>query len=239
MAEANNVRVSDWDSDKLGQFIAEQTAGVFRRLEELRPYYEELWKRFDDLPKGKKILDCSTRTEYCDKILHKSIRSVQYALYGRKWSTDGVVKQFNKSQRLDQTLNLTEEEERQAEKQREAAEEKRYDRLKSKLANLKESDANFVFGYLIGKREEGFNLTTEEWEFIRKYREDYEAQQQPARDWYNNVLCKLPAPADVIREFASLGKRAAGRKYHPDHGGDAARMVQLNQVASWLEQLAR
>ncbi len=83
-AEANNVRPASMDSEALGQYIANQTAGVLRHLEDLRPFYEELWKRFDKLLKGQKILDCSTRTEYCEKILHRTIRSVQHALYGRR-----------------------------------------------------------------------------------------------------------------------------------------------------------
>src|SRR5258708_30405930 len=82
--KANNVRPASMDSEALGKYIADQTAGVLRRLEDLRPFYEELWKRFDKLSNGQKILECRTRTEYCEKILHRSIRSVQHALYGRR-----------------------------------------------------------------------------------------------------------------------------------------------------------
>jgi len=82
---ANNVR--SMDSEALGRYVAESIAGVLRRLEDLRPYYEELWRRFDQLQDGETICGCVTRTEYCAKILHRSIRSVQFALYGRNTAT--------------------------------------------------------------------------------------------------------------------------------------------------------
>lgn len=45
-------------------------------------------------------------------------------------------------------------------------------------------------------------------------------------------------PIEDIKEFATLGRREAARKHHPDRGGDGARMAQLNHVADWLESLA-
>jgi hypothetical protein len=82
----------------------------------------------------------------------------------------------------------------------------------------------------------------EEWlnNFYKQAHEARKARAQehePEFDWRQLLHRKNPPVAD-IREFASLGRREAARKYHPDRGGDAARMSQLNQVADWLEAIA-
>lgn len=82
VAKANIVRLMD--SESLGRYVAEQTAGVFHRLTELRPFYEELWKRFEKLQKGETIMGCRNRSEYATKVLGRSMRSIQYALYSRR-----------------------------------------------------------------------------------------------------------------------------------------------------------
>lgn len=81
---ANIVRAGDMTSEALARYIAEQTVGVLRRLADLRPHYEELWKRFDALKKGETIMGCMTKTHYVTEILGRSMRSIQYALYGRR-----------------------------------------------------------------------------------------------------------------------------------------------------------
>jgi hypothetical protein len=79
----DTTRFTAMSDEELGTYVAEQTIGVLRRLYELRPYYEELWRRFDALPSGATINGCKTRTEFCERILKRSVRSVQYALHGR------------------------------------------------------------------------------------------------------------------------------------------------------------
>jgi hypothetical protein len=61
----------------------QESVGVLKRLDVLKPYFEELWSRFDKLKQGETIQDCRTRSEFCEKILKRSTRSVQYILYGR------------------------------------------------------------------------------------------------------------------------------------------------------------
>ena len=80
-AHANIVR--SMSNEELGQFVAEGVVGILHRLDDLRPYYEELWCRFDALKDGETISGCKTRTEFCDRILKRSVRSIQYALNGR------------------------------------------------------------------------------------------------------------------------------------------------------------
>jgi hypothetical protein len=272
--KANNVRVdlTAWGSEKLGKFIADQTTGVLRHLEELRPYYEELWKRFDDLPKGNKILDCSTRTEYCEKILHRSIRSVQFALYGRGPTVQRIdelveglqSKQFANAEKQ-QEHKEWEKKVADQDRREQQNEEKQYNTLKTRLDNLSTKESNFVYFHLTEYDKRGGiffrspkkGLTPDELKFVQEYQAKLKQKQydeevrrireQAAREDQGHVGisfdfggCVLPAPAAVVREFASLGKRQAGLKYHPDRGkdGDAERMVQLNQVANWLEQLA-
>lgn len=92
-------------SDKLGEYIATSITGLFTTLEDLKPYIEELWVRFDDINivefyeeratrdkklsreewenrPQKSICGCRTKKEYCEKILHRTPRAVQYMLSG-------------------------------------------------------------------------------------------------------------------------------------------------------------
>jgi hypothetical protein len=78
--QANIVRLSN---EELGNYVQSSTLGVLRRLDDLRPYYVELWKRFDELKDGETICGCATRKQFCKDILGRSIRSVQQAIYGR------------------------------------------------------------------------------------------------------------------------------------------------------------
>jgi hypothetical protein len=70
-------------NEELGEYVASESVGILKRLDVLKPYFEELWKRFDELPKDETINGCATRTEFCNKILHRTRRSVQYILHGR------------------------------------------------------------------------------------------------------------------------------------------------------------
>jgi len=90
------------------------------------------------------------------------------------------------------------------------------------------------------EKEQAFEEQRKEWtEQARKAREA-RAQEpdEPEIDWRQLRHRKNPPAAD-IKEFASLGRREAARKYHTDRtGGDQERMVRMNQVADWLESLA-
>jgi replication-associated recombination protein RarA len=83
-AEANIVRFENMDSEQLGKFVSSGVKGVRRKTSELKPAFEVLWKRFDDLRKGETINGCATRTKYCKQEIGLSIREVQHILYGRK-----------------------------------------------------------------------------------------------------------------------------------------------------------
>jgi hypothetical protein len=48
----------------------------------LEPYYNELRSRFARKPKAEKLLGCRTWNEYCEKVLHRSRRAVNYFLAG-------------------------------------------------------------------------------------------------------------------------------------------------------------
>lgn len=273
--KANIVRPATMDSEALGQYIADQTVGVLRRLEDLRPFYEELWKRFDKLSKGQKILDCRTRTEYCEKILHRSIRSVQHALYGRrslKASVQEIVDGLQSEQFIDDDVDRAdqeaEEEYAKSQAREQKQEDQRYQKLKSKPGELSEEDLEFIqyyeeerdqkrFNRLTkgswNKREPKKNLNAEDLKFVQDHQEklrkkEKEREERRARaraeydsnnfDFFNPRLSKTP-PGEDIKEFASLGRREAARKYHTDRaGGNEERMVRMNQVADWLEKLA-
>jgi len=91
---ANNVRfVTDeesWkhaqsmDPEELATHVATKGWGdVLLKLVELKPYIEVLWERFDQLKCKETILGCRTKKEFCLRCLHRSIRAVQFMLYGR------------------------------------------------------------------------------------------------------------------------------------------------------------
>ena len=93
-AEANNVRAMNparWREEatamtpeKLAEYVAKSGWGdVLRKLVQLKPYVEVLWGRFGELKPGEMIAGCRTKEEFCEKCLCRSIRAVQYMLYGR------------------------------------------------------------------------------------------------------------------------------------------------------------
>jgi hypothetical protein len=67
------------DSESLAVHV--QT-GVLAALSTLKPFIEELWKRFDALEDGETIAGCTTRKEYCEQILNRTPRAVRYMLDG-------------------------------------------------------------------------------------------------------------------------------------------------------------
>jgi hypothetical protein len=79
----NIVLPTKMSNEELSEYVANESVGILKRLDVLKPYFEELWSRFDKLEKDETIQGCRTRTEFCEKILHRSRRSVQYILHGR------------------------------------------------------------------------------------------------------------------------------------------------------------
>jgi hypothetical protein len=67
------------DSDSLAAHVETTWLSAFSTL---RPFVEELWKRFEELKAGETIAGCKTRKEYCERILHRTPRAVRYMLAG-------------------------------------------------------------------------------------------------------------------------------------------------------------
>lgn len=78
-----NIVPAQMSNEELGEYVSSSAVGILKRLDVLKPYFEELWARFDRLQSGETINGCTTKTEFCDKILHRSRRSVNYILHGR------------------------------------------------------------------------------------------------------------------------------------------------------------
>jgi hypothetical protein len=57
-------------------------AGMVKAFAELKPFIEELWKRFDALKDDETIAGCKTRKEYCEKVLDRTPRAIQYMMAG-------------------------------------------------------------------------------------------------------------------------------------------------------------
>jgi len=71
--------VGQIESQALSIFVRDEVLGVATKLIKLRPYIEELWHRFDQ---GEVILGCSTRREFCERVLHRMPRTIRYLLTG-------------------------------------------------------------------------------------------------------------------------------------------------------------
>jgi hypothetical protein len=262
---ANIVRPASMDSDALARYVADQTAGVLHRLADLRPFYEELWKRFEELPKGQKILGCETRTAYAETILGKSMRSIQYALYGRRKlsaSLDETIEGLLPEEFVGEQRKRLRQEAREHWDEQETRNDLRYKKLKAKAEKneLTEEESRFVRWYEDERDSTRYydlkskkNLTEDETRFVHEHEakrkksdeqrarnraEEADFLNQFLRPTLDSLLKKIP-PGANIKEFASLGRREAARKYHQTQTAEnQERMSQLNQVADWLEKLA-
>lgn len=71
--------LSELTTEQLGLRIDALITKVEHNLKELMPLVLETWKR---LEAGESVLGCSTKTEFSEKVLHKTLRAVQYMLNG-------------------------------------------------------------------------------------------------------------------------------------------------------------
>jgi hypothetical protein len=66
-------------SDALGMYVRNELVGIATKLVHIRPYVEELWRRFEN---GETILGCSTKKQFCEEVLQRSPRAVRFMLAG-------------------------------------------------------------------------------------------------------------------------------------------------------------
>jgi hypothetical protein len=71
------------DREALALRVAAVFQTVFAKLSDHKDDIESLWREFSLLEDGETISGCSTKTEFCQKILGRSIRTVQYLIAGR------------------------------------------------------------------------------------------------------------------------------------------------------------
>ncbi|MGB7438704.1 MAG: hypothetical protein WBW49_25065, partial [Candidatus Acidiferrum sp.] len=76
---AKQLELEDLTNEEVANHVI---AGV-QKLRALEPYLRELWSRFRRLKPGQTIMGCSTKTEFAEKHLNRSLRAVEYLLYGR------------------------------------------------------------------------------------------------------------------------------------------------------------
>ncbi len=70
------------EREALAQRVADAFHAAFAKLAEHKEDIEQLWREFEHLKPGETIMQCRTKTEYCQKVLHRSIRAAQYMLTG-------------------------------------------------------------------------------------------------------------------------------------------------------------
>jgi predicted nucleic acid-binding Zn-ribbon protein len=62
--------------------LAHRVASAFAKLADHREDIEQLWREFEKLEEDGVIMGCATKTEFCEKVLGRSIRTVQYMMLG-------------------------------------------------------------------------------------------------------------------------------------------------------------
>ena len=72
----------DLSNEALAKHLVNGVGPMLRKLTELRPYLEELTKRFAHLRKGQTIRGHSTLDAFCRVELHRTSRAIYYALSG-------------------------------------------------------------------------------------------------------------------------------------------------------------
>lgn len=69
--------------EALAQRVLAAFTAAFAKLAEHKDDIAALWVEFENLSTGDTIMGCRTKTEFCEKVLGRSIRAVQYLLNGR------------------------------------------------------------------------------------------------------------------------------------------------------------
>lgn len=78
------IHAEGMESEQLAEHVSKNGWGdVLVTLTQLKPYIEILWGRFDELRGTETIAGCHTKKEFSEKCLNRSIRAVQFMLYGR------------------------------------------------------------------------------------------------------------------------------------------------------------
>ena len=72
-------------NDELAEYVAGVSQSLFLGLVNFKPYIEELWRRFEKIRTDRSdetIAGCHTKDEFCEKILKRTRRAVNYMLTG-------------------------------------------------------------------------------------------------------------------------------------------------------------
>jgi hypothetical protein len=70
------------DNETLAKYVAGIAGSIAAQFEGLQPYYLELRGRFHHIKKNETILGCKIWDEYCDRVLNRTRRAVNYWLAG-------------------------------------------------------------------------------------------------------------------------------------------------------------
>lgn len=68
--------------EALAQRVADGVTAACAKLAEYRADIEALWQEFAALKPGETIMGCTSKTQFCDVVLNRSMRAVQYMLNG-------------------------------------------------------------------------------------------------------------------------------------------------------------
>ena len=70
------------EREALARRVVEAVNFACQKLAEHRDDINRLWREFKQLKPGETIMGCRTRTEFCETVLHRSLRATEYMLSG-------------------------------------------------------------------------------------------------------------------------------------------------------------
>ena len=81
MNEATGTALTLTTADR--EALAQRVASAFAKLVDHADDIRQLWLEFENLSAGETIMGCTTKSQFCERVLGRSIRAVQYLLNGR------------------------------------------------------------------------------------------------------------------------------------------------------------
>lgn len=70
------------ERENLARRIVDSCEKLTVTLKDLKPDIQQLWLEFDLLQNSETILGCKTKTQFCERYLHVTLRAVEYMLVG-------------------------------------------------------------------------------------------------------------------------------------------------------------
>jgi hypothetical protein len=192
----------------LAKLVIYEFATTCVKLVDLAAAIRELWKEFENLPQGETILGCRTKTEFCEKHLHRKLRTIQYMLAGGN-PHNKTRREIISSVPPEPDIPMLEP----------TAEEQAEWRAENRAWRAKRAEQRAA-------------------EAARQPSEEAPPPRRSSRSFdyllRHPVSAAVRAAAQAI---VNRGYKAEATTKHPDHGGTHESMLAVNEAFNWLRAL--